>query len=147
MKTLILILLFPLSSFAQIMEKNLFAESEILNLFLQVNPKMMDSPSLNEQANIDLLEWVGNLAKDTIDHSLFEGGAGYMTICNMWKYAALDSLVYYDVILRSSKLVIRNAIGGDAYTHILGSYEIGVASYTIGEKGKGGIGIYMAIFR
>ena len=58
---LLMLLLFSLSCFSQTMEKNLFAENEILNLFLQVNPKMRDSPELNYEANIALLEWVSNL--------------------------------------------------------------------------------------
>ena len=72
-----------------------------------------------------------------------------MTVCNMWKSSEIDSLTYLDVILRiePSTLVIRNAIGDNFYTHILSSYEIGVASYTLGEKDKGGLDIYMAIFR
>lgn len=149
MKTLMLLLLLPFGCFAQQMEKNLFAESEIIELFLEVNPKLMDSPELNNEADRVINEWIINLRKDSIEYSLFEGNPGYMTICNMWKSKDLDSKQYYEMVLSTedSTLVVKNAIGDNLFLHILGSYEIGVASYTIGNKERAGLDIYIALFR
>lgn len=149
MKTLILLLLLPLGCFAQEMKKNLFAEGEIIGLYLEVNPKMMDSPELNMEADRIINEWVLNLGKDSIDYNLFDRYPGYMIICNMWKSNELDSKPYYEMILstEASTLVVKNAIGDNLFTHIIGSYEIGVASYTIGKKEEEGLDIYIALFR
>lgn len=149
MKTLLLLLLLPLGCFAQTMEKNLFAEMKIMELFLSVNPKMMDSPELNAEADRVLNEWVYYLGKDSVDNDLFDQYAGYMIICNMWMSTDINDKSYLDVILSTGlgTLVVKNAIGDNFYNHIIGSYEVGVASYNIGVKEKGGLDIYIALFR
>ena len=147
MKKLIILLLLPLGCLAQNVEKNLFAESEILGLFLSINPTMTDSPELNLEADIIINEWIDGLMSGTDNDLLLDGSAGYMTICNMWDSKDLETRPYYEIILDADLLIIENASGDDILIDILESSRIGIASYTIGKKEEGGLDIYVAIFR
>ena len=144
-----MILCFALCVCAQTMEKNLFAENEIMQLYLGVNPKMMDSLELNSEADRVLNEWVSLLGKDSVDNDLFNQYAGYMIICNMWRSTDLNNKSYLDMILSTEQgtLVVKNAIGDNLYNHIIGSSEVGVASYSLGRKENEGLDIYIALFR
>jgi hypothetical protein len=150
MKFILLLVLLPIISFSQnqIIERNMYGEMEIQELFLRSNDNMINSPELNKAANDFLLKWIEELGTDGSLN--FDANAGYMTICNIWLKSERDKLPLIKLILRNepSTLIIKNEID-NVYKHILGSSEIGVAMYSIkqSQDDNDASEIYMALFR